>query len=108
MSELTLGTLKLLAPEALLAGMATLIVVLGAFCNCRRTWTWVAGLALVGAAILLFRLSPQAVASGPLVSDALGHFIRWLAIVVGLLMVLLIARDAQAGQTPEVPARCCS
>lgn len=100
--KLDLNTLLLLTPEALLAGTATLIFVIGAFCNCRRTWTWLAGLALVGAGVLLYRQSPETVMSGPLVSDALGHYVRWLSVVVGLLFVMLISRDAQAGQTPEV------
>jgi NADH-quinone oxidoreductase subunit N len=37
-----------------------------------------------------------------LLSDALGHYVRWLALVLGLLLVLLASRDAAAGQTPEI------
>jgi NADH-quinone oxidoreductase subunit N len=92
----------LLAPEGLLAAVATLVFVVGAFCNCRRAWSWVAGLAIVAAAVLLYRQSAEALFSGPLVSDALGHYVRWLALVLGLLFVMLISRDAAAGQTPEI------
>ncbi len=86
----------------LLASVATLVFVVGAFCDCRRSWSWVAGLALIAAGVLLYRQSPDAVFSGPFVSDALGHYVRWLALVLGLLFVLLASRDASAGQTPEI------
>lgn len=99
---LNLQTLRLLAPEALLAGVAVFIFVAGVCCDCRRWWTWLAGLALVAAGALLYRQGSEAVFSGPLVSDALGHYVRWLSLVLGLLFVPLIARDAAAGQTAEI------
>jgi NADH-quinone oxidoreductase subunit N len=101
-TALTLDAIGLLAPEMLLAGVATLIFVAGAFCDCRHYWSWVAGLAFIAAGALLYRQSPEALSSGPLVSDALGHYVRWLALVLGLLLVLLASRDAAAGQTPEI------
>ena len=86
-----------LLPEVLLILTATVIYVAGAFLAARALWTWIAGAALVIAGVMLWRGGELVGAPGPLVADALAQYVRGLAVVIGLLLLMLSARSAAAG-----------
>ena len=90
-----------LLPEVLLILTATVIYVAGAFVAARALWTWIAGAALAIAGVLLWRGGELVGAPGPLVADALAQYVRGLAVVIGLLLLMLSARSAAAGQVAE-------
>lgn len=98
---MTSQTVLFLLPEIALVAVATLILVGGAFVQSRGNWSWLAGAGLAAAGLLLAEGRPSDV-SAVVEADGLGQFIRWLAIVVGLLLVLLSARMAAAAQAAEI------
>jgi NADH-quinone oxidoreductase subunit N len=105
---LTETTLLYLLPEIVLVLTATAIYVVGAFGSARQGWSWMAQCGIALAAYALFRqamsrqlgiFSDQL--TGPLVVDHLAFFVRWLALAVAALLVLLTARAARDEQGPE-------
>ncbi len=98
---LTAGTVLQLLPEIVLIGTATLIFVLGAFLSVRWLWSWIAGAGLLVAALALSQVGGGGM-SGPLADDAFGLFVRWFALGIGALFVMLTGRIAMRHQGPEV------
>jgi NADH-quinone oxidoreductase subunit N len=91
----------LLGGEMVLATVAVVIYMGGAFTIARRPWSWVAlaGI-LVAAAVVM--ASPHAAASGRLVpGDSLAQFVRWAAMGFGALLVLAGSRNLRVPATPE-------
>ncbi|HEX7376165.1 MAG TPA: NADH-quinone oxidoreductase subunit N [Pirellulales bacterium] len=108
-------TLLSLLPEAILIIIASLIYLVGAFTPARRVWGPIAVAALVLSAVALATQglgatdgAAPATASGTLALDAaggidaLGQYIRWLSLVVGLVLVLLSAKPDDDVQVPEL------
>ena len=98
-ATITVDTLRLLVPEMILATMAAWIYVGGAFSSARVTWNGSAlvALLLAGYALYVQNTLPAALAeplSGPLVVDYFSQALRWVALAVGLLFVLLSQRAA--------------
>lgn len=98
---LTAGTVLQLLPEIVLIATATLIYVLGAFLSVRWLWSWIAGAGLVAAALALSQVGGAGM-SGPLADDAFGLFVRWFALGIGALFVMLAGRIAMRPQGSEV------
>ncbi|MBX9790371.1 MAG: NADH-quinone oxidoreductase subunit N [Pirellulales bacterium] len=98
---MSVESLDYLLPEVLLILIATAIYVAGAFVAARALWGWIAAAALVVAGALVWRGGELVGTPGPLAVDALTQYVRGLAIVVGLLLLLLSARSAAAGQVSE-------
>ncbi len=98
---LNLSAVELLMPEIVVAGAATLILVLAAFWRGTAVWVWLAGASLAVAAWLLGLQSPLAAATGPLAADALAMFMRWLTLLMGLLLLMVMARAGDGRQVGE-------
>jgi NADH-quinone oxidoreductase subunit N len=98
---MTALVVRALSPEMVLIVAAAVAYTAGAFVRCRGCWSVVAGLALLVAAALLAAQQPTAVV-GPLAVDPLAHYLRWLVLLLGGLLVLLTARSAADGLTPEI------
>ncbi len=98
---LTAGTVIQLLPEIVLIAVATLIFVIGAFSSARWLWSWIAGAGLLGAALALSQVGGGGM-SGPLADDAFGLFVRWFALGIGGLFVMLTGRIAMRHQGSEV------
>ena len=104
-------TIKLLTPEIVLVGMATLIYLAGAFARPGFRPLGFALAGFVGAAIALLvtrDLSPGLLAwpsetmlSGPLVVDLFGHTVRWGILIAGALLVLLADPPREEHQAAE-------
>ncbi len=101
-------TIQTLLPEIVLIAAATLIYVAGAFVRARHSWSYFAGAALVAAAVCLYWQTSdadietvQAAAAGPLLADGLMHFVRWLSLLVGALLLMTAAQGAAEGQAAE-------
>jgi NADH-quinone oxidoreductase subunit N len=95
-------TIQALLPEAILVLAATAIYVVGAFVRSRAVWSWVGAAAVIAAGAVLALQAADDRVTGPVVADQFAGFLRWLALAVGLLFVLLTARPAAAGPAPEV------
>lgn len=97
-------TIQLLTPEIVLIAAAVAIYMGGAFFDARRLWSWIAGGAVALAAAALWTQHGPAVAGGPLNLDSLAWHGRWLALGVGLLLVLLASRPLSFEGTSEYVA----
>jgi NADH-quinone oxidoreductase subunit N len=107
-------TISLLLPEIIVIASATLLYIAGAFVPLRSAASWLAALALGGAALALCsqggRLEmyaeamPKALSSGPLMIDLFGYTARWGILGVGLLLVMLMARSRDFEQSAEEAA----
>jgi NADH-quinone oxidoreductase subunit N len=109
-------TIYRLLPEAILIVVASLIYVVGAFVTARRIWAFVGvGALLLSAVALLTQgfgtaepVSSASVSASTLALDAtgridlLGQYIRWLAMIVGLVLVLLSSQPDDNVQEPEL------
>ncbi|MCA9246358.1 MAG: NADH-quinone oxidoreductase subunit N [Planctomycetales bacterium] len=103
-------TFRLLIPEIILVVMAAWIFVAGAFTSGQGPWRL---FAIVGMLFVAFALYNQDTSlkvysnqplfdtSGPLLVDAIGHSMRWLAWLSGLLLVLLSSRATNDGLRTE-------
>lgn len=97
-------TIIRLLPELILTALAAWIYLGGTFTRSRAWWTLFALAAYGVAGVALFQqdqqLWPSFLAgdllreSGPLAVDFLGHSLRWLALLVGVLFTLMAARTA--------------
>lgn len=94
-------TIYHLIPEIVLTAVATLIYVGGAFVRDRKIWSWLAGGGMIVAAIALASATTGGGPTGPITSDALSLYLRWLILAVGLLFVLLTSGPAANSQAPE-------
>ncbi|MEX2113215.1 MAG: NADH-quinone oxidoreductase subunit N [Pirellulales bacterium] len=103
-------TVCLLLPEIILALVATLMYLGGAFLPARRGWSWLAAATLIVAGIALARQTPAGAsgAASELVSsvsaDAFAYAVRWAVLGVGLIFVLLAARTSERGESSEFMA----
>lgn len=110
---MTIATLHLLLPEIVLIAAAVAIYMGGVFSGKRgaapvsQTWHWIAGGAIVLAAVALLsnggtatRMSRPMAEGQPLQFDELAWLARWMALGFGSLLVLLSARP-RAESTPE-------
>ena len=94
-------TIYLLIPEMLLAAVAVVIYVGGAFTGARSLWNGLALLGILGAAVAL-ALGPTGVAAGgSLAVDSLAYYARWLTLAAGLFFVLLASRPLAGDSAPE-------
>jgi NADH-quinone oxidoreductase subunit N len=91
----------LLTPEIVLIVVAVLIYVGGALFRAQGVWGSLALGAIVVSAAALAGSSGTGASSGPLAIDALAVYVRWLALVVGALFVLLASRPLAGPGTPE-------
>ncbi|MEX2139752.1 MAG: NADH-quinone oxidoreductase subunit N [Pirellulales bacterium] len=104
-------TIKLLAPEIVLIGIATLIYLAGAFARPGFRPLGFALLGLFGAAVAMLATRdlsggmlaypPETMLSGPLVMDLFGHTARWGILIAGGLLVLLADRPREERQAAE-------
>lgn len=95
---------RLLTPELIVVLTATAIYLLGAFLPGRSFWGLVglAGLAAAGFTLVgQFETLKAADVHGPLSADALGHYVRLMALVVGGVLVLAGSRPQNESLTPE-------
>lgn len=107
-----LHTIQILWPEVILLLLSAWIYVGGAFRSHRLGWTAFALLVYVAAAgVMAWREVPYwsdpgatLFYSGPVVVDYLGYVARWLSLVFGALMTLLLARSAPRRLTSEAIA----
>lgn len=88
-----------LLPEIVLVAMAVAIYLGGAFSSSQTVWRWLALAAVVLAAVALAAV-PTA-AAPTLQVDRLAQYVRWLALGVGLLFVLVTFRPLSAPGTSE-------
>ncbi len=95
------GTLVLLLPEIILIAAATLIYVVGAFSQAKAVWSWVAGTALLAAAVALIPRPDSPGFNGPVVWDGLAVYLRWLCLATAAFFVLMSAKSAAQSQAPE-------
>ena len=86
---MTTATLYLLLPEIVLIAAAVAIYLGGAFLPARQMWRWVAGGAILVAAIALWCQHGPAEVGATLHFDELAWLIRWLALAFGVLLLLL-------------------
>ncbi|HEV3341003.1 MAG TPA: NADH-quinone oxidoreductase subunit N [Pirellulales bacterium] len=107
-------TIYRLLPEAVLILAASLIYVIGVFVSARRVWAFVAlgAIGLAAAALVTQETGgqPAAVsaagtglaldAAGQI--DALGQYVRWLGLIVGMVLILLSSRPDDDAQEPEL------
>lgn len=91
----------LLLPEIVLVTVGVLIYVAGAFFETKTAWSWFALAAVVLAALSLATLSDQRVANPTLQLDPLAHYVRWLVLGMGGLLVLATSRPLSSPGTPE-------
>jgi NADH-quinone oxidoreductase subunit N len=101
---LTGNDVRLLTPELIVVLSATAVYLLGAFLPGRKFWgpvglaaIAVAGFTLVGQA----RSIDPTTITGPLSADALGYYIRLMALVVGGVLVLAGSRPQNESLTSE-------
>ena len=100
-------TVWILIPELLLLLLAAWTYVAGAFQQSRNGFHCVAIAGLVVAAVALYRQSgggavaEGAFANGPLIVDWFGHAARWLALAVGLLLILVTWRGGAPALSTE-------
>jgi NADH-quinone oxidoreductase subunit N len=90
----------LLIPEIVLTVVAVAIYMGSAFWEARRTWTWLALAGIVAAAMALAGTAGMP-GEGPVTADAIGLYLRWLALSVGAVLVLLAGRPLDSPGTPE-------
>ncbi len=90
---MTFETVQLLTPEIVLIAAAVAIYLGGAFFASPRAWRWIAGVAIAGAAVLLWYEQGRAPADGPLNLDAMAGYGRWLALGFGVMLVLMASDD---------------
>jgi len=99
-------TVRFLIPEIILITAAVAIYLAGAWVKSRTLWPSVASMAIAVAFLALwFGQSAKSIDSalvGPASSDLLGFYGRAFALLIGLLFVLMIAKQAEGDLTPEV------
>ena len=86
---MTITTVRLLTPEIVLIAAAVAIYLGGAFSAAERPWRWIAGAALLMAAVALGSQEGPATAGAPMTFDALAWHGRWFALAVGALLMLI-------------------
>jgi len=94
----TSETLRHLTPEFVLIAVAMLIYTAGLFCDLRRGWKWIGAGGLATAAVaLVWSQQTAPPEGGAIAADPLACYIRWLALGMGILLVMSICRPAAKG-----------
>ncbi|MDZ4779752.1 MAG: NADH-quinone oxidoreductase subunit N [Planctomycetia bacterium] len=89
---MSFAVVKYLTPEIILIAVATVIYVAGAMVRARELWSYLGFTGILAAAYALWT-SPEATGGlGPVLADDLANYVRWLSLVVGGLMVLMMSR----------------
>lgn len=99
---LSMVAVRHLAPEIILIAVATLIYVAGAFFRARDVWSYLAFTGILGAAYALWTAPVDAGALGPVISDDLAGYVRWLTLAFGALMVLTLSRFSVQAAAAEI------
>ncbi len=103
-------TVYLLLPELILALMATLVYLGGAFLPSRPGWSWLAAASILLAGVALYQQGAaptvQAAlatgdAGGPIAVDLFSTTLRWAILGVGLVFVMLAARWSEHAEASE-------
>ena len=94
-------TFYYLLPELLLGLAAIALYVLGAFLPGGTSWSWSAAGAVIVAAAALWVTGDTTLTTGPVATDTLALWVRWLVLLLGFLLVLMGARTAARGQPAE-------
>ena len=95
------NTLSLLSAEIVLLVTAVAIYVAGAIIAAPRLWAWLAGGGLALAAVALWQWGSTTDPGGPVLSDPLALYGRWLALGAGAVLLLLAWRPLRGGGTAE-------
>ena len=99
---MTTLTVYLSSPEIVLFTAAVLIYVLSAFYDNAALWNRMASAAVLAAGLVLaFTTAAGGVRSGPLAFDSLSLYSRWLALGLGLILALTMARPFSARAAAE-------
>jgi NADH-quinone oxidoreductase subunit N len=100
--RVSIETVLYLLPELWLIVAASLIYVGGAFLSLRSGWNWIGALVLLAAMLLLAEpRTPDAI--GPVGSDLLATYLRWLALVVGIpLLAMTTGFNRRQGSAERV------
>ena len=91
----------LLAPEIVLAAVAVLIYIAGAFVQTRRVWGWIALGGVIASAVALATSGAGGVLGGSIPMQPLADYVRWLALAVGALFVLMALLPLATSGTSE-------
>jgi len=84
----SIETVYYLLPELWLIVAASLIYVGGAFVSLRSGWNWIGAVALLASMLLLAEpRTPDAI--GPVGADLLATYLRWLAVLIGVLLLAM-------------------
>ena len=95
-------TVWLLAAEIVLAAVAVLIYIAGALVQARGIWGWIALGGIVAAAVALAISGAGGTPAGSIDMAPPADYVRWLALAVGGLFVLMALRPlATTPGTPE-------
>ena len=97
-------TIYLLLPEVILALLATLVYLGGAFLPARRGWSWLAAGSILLSAVALYQQGsthPVHDADGPISVDVFSTTLRWAILGVGLVFVMLAARRSEDDESSE-------
>jgi NADH-quinone oxidoreductase subunit N len=103
-------TVYLLLPELILALMATLVYLGGAFLPSRPGWSWLAAASILLAGVALYEQgsAPTVQAAlatgssgGPIAVDLFSTTLRWAILGVGLVFVMLAARWSEHAEASE-------
>ena len=105
-------TIRFLLPEIFLVGLATWIFIGGTFAASKRLWSAyaIASYAVAGYALFTqssglggaFAAGDIIPASGPIAVDFLAHIMRWLALIVGMLVTLMVSHGYRKAVACEV------
>jgi len=97
----TAETCWLLSAEIVLVAVAVAVYLGGTFVDLRRGWSLAAGAAVLAAGILL-AAARASQTGGAVFFDPLAHYVRWLALGAGVLLVLATARGERVGAAEYV------
>lgn len=98
---MSLKTVEAASPELIVLATATAIYIGGAFLQHRRLWSAVGMAGLVIAAWRLAAPAPALPSASPIAIDLAGNYIRWMALAVGAILLLLVARRSGSRQPGE-------
>jgi NADH-quinone oxidoreductase subunit N len=103
-------TINLVAPEIILVLAGTLVYLGGAFVPSRTAWGWLAAAAIVLAGVVLYQqgMTPagrealvHGAASGPITIDQFSALVRYVALAVALVFVMVAFRWSEADEASE-------
>src|SRR6187431_91913 len=99
---MSIAVVKHLTPEIILIAVATVIYVAGAMVRAREVWSYLGFTGILAAAYALWTSPEAAGALGPVLADDLASYVRWLSLVVGGLMVLMMSRFSLQAAASEM------